>query len=193
MIAVLNQKRGLNYRKHTLFTDKVVVETRSTTKVEKYEIRIEKLGFQIQYQADNTIYRKALLAICVVIPIALTISHFILHNVDARSLIVNYICSFGIALFSVLKQHQDDIYLTGGEKTLAFYRNIPQEEKVLEFIALVNKTTKDHIKNKYLTFDPSTPDEEYLARMNWLKENDIISEEECEEYKLDFEIKRLFS
>jgi hypothetical protein len=193
MIAVLEQKRGLNYRKYTLFPDKVLVETKSTSKINKYEVRIEKLGFQTQYQADNTLPAKIFLIICIAIPVALTILELLLHNVGTTTLVVNYVCWCGLALFSILKQHQDDIYLMGGDKNLVFYRNIPSEQKVLEFIDLIIKATKDNIKNKYLTFDPNTPDEEYLARLNWLKETEMITEEEFENYKIDLEIKRLLS
>ncbi|GEO08812.1 hypothetical protein [Segetibacter aerophilus] len=193
MIAVLEQKRGFNYRRHTLFADKVLVETKSTSKIDKYEVRIEKLGFQTQYQADNTMPGKIFLVVCILIPVALTISELLLHNVGMRNLIVNYVCWLGLAIFSIFKQHQDDIYLVGGDKNLVFYRNIPSEQKVLEFIELVIKATKDNIKNKYLTFDPNTPDEEYIARLNWLKETDMITEEELENYKIDLEIKRLLS
>lgn len=193
MIAVLEQKRGFNYRKHTLFSDKVVVETKSTSKINKYEIGIEKLGFQTQYQADNTLPGRIFLAVCIVIPVALIISELLLHNVGTRTLLVNCVCWFGLALIGILKQPQDDVYLMGGDKNLVFYRSIPSEQKVLDFIGLVIKATKDNIKNKYLTFDPNTPDEEYLARLNWLKETDMITEEEFENYKIDLEIKRLLS
>lgn len=193
MIAVLEQKRGFNYRKHTLFSDKVVVETKSTRKIDKYEIKIEKLGFQTQYQADNTLPGKIFFAVCMVIPVALIISELLLHNVGTRNLLINCVCWFGLALFSFLKQHQDDIFLVGGDKNLIFYRNIPSEQKVLDFIELVIKATKDNIKSKYLSFDPNTPDEEYLARLNWLKETEMITEEEFENYKIDLEIKRLLS
>lgn len=193
MIAALEQKRGFNYRRHTLYEDKVLVEMRSIRKIDRYEIRIDKLGFQTQYQADNTLPGKIFLAVCVVIPTALIIVELAMHNIGLRNLMVNCLCWFGLALFSLLKQHQDDIYLVGGDKNLVFYRNIPSEEKVLDFIALINRTTKEYIKNKYLTFDPATSDEEYWARLNWLKETELITEEEFEDYKIDLEIKRLLS
>ena len=193
MIAVLEQKRGFNYRKHTLFEDKVLVEMKSISKIDRYEIRIDKLGFQTQYQADNTLPGRIFLVVCIAIPVALTISELLLHNVGTRNLMVNYICWIGLAVFNILKQHQDDIYMVGGEKNLVFYRNVPSEEKVLAFIELINKTIKEYIKNKYLTFDPATPDEEYWARLNWLKETEMITEEEFEDYKIDLEIKRMLS
>ncbi len=193
MIAVLEQKRGFNYRKHTVFEDKVLVEMKSIRKIDRYEIKIDKLGFQTRYQADNTLPGMIFFIVCIVIPIALTISELLLHNIGTQNLWVNYVCWFGMALFNILKQHQDDIYLVGGEKNLVFYRNVPSEAKVLEFIALVSKTTKEYIKNKYLTFDPATSDEEYWARLNWLKESEMITEQEFEDFKIDLEIKRLLS
>lgn len=193
MIAVLEQKRGFNYRKHTIFEDKVLVEMKSISKIDRYEIRVDKLGFQTQYQADNTLPGKIFFIVCLVIPVALIISELLFHNIGSRNLMVNCACWFFLALFALLKQNQDDIYLVGGDKNLVFYRNIPSEQKVLDFIVLINKTTKEYIKNKYLTFDPATPDEEYWARLNWLKETEMITDEEFEDYKIDLEIKRLLS
>ncbi|MDQ6812715.1 MAG: hypothetical protein M3040_03085 [Bacteroidota bacterium] len=193
MIEVLEQKRGFNYRKYTLFEDKVVVEMKSISKIDKYEIRIDKLGFEIRYQADNTLPGKIFFVVCLIIPALLIVSELLFHNIGLKTLFVNSVCWFSIALFSILRQYQDDIYLAGGEKTLVFYRKIPSEQKVLAFIELVNLTTKEHIKNKYLTFDPATSDEEYWARLNWLKETEMITDQEFEEYKIDLEIKRLLS
>jgi hypothetical protein len=193
MIAVLEQKRGFNYRKHTVFDDRVLVEMKTIRKINRYEVKIDKLGFETQYQADNTLPGKIFFIVCIAIPVAMTISELVFGNIGIRNLVINYVCWFSIALFNVLKQHQDDIYLVGGEKNLIFYRSVPSEQKVLEFISLVNKTTKEFIKNKYLTFDPATSDEEYWARLNWLKEAEMITEEEFENFKIDLEIKRLLS
>ena len=84
MISVLEQKQGFNYRKHTVFEDRVLVEMKSISKIDKYEIRIDKLGFETQYQADNTLPGKIFFVVCIVIPVALTISEILLHNVGIK-------------------------------------------------------------------------------------------------------------
>ncbi len=95
-----------------------------------------------------------------------------------------------MALASLFKENAD-VYLTGGLKNLVFFRNKPSEEKVLEFINLIIEAKKEKIKKTYLIFDRYTNEEEYYARLSWLKNEGIISEEEYEERKIDFEIKRL--
>ncbi len=54
------QKRGLNCRKFILTNDKIIIETTTYRKIDKYEVKLERLGFDIHYQSDNTLPGKIL-------------------------------------------------------------------------------------------------------------------------------------
>ena len=47
------------------------------------------------------------------------------------------------------------------------------------------------MKKEYLAFDIDTDEEEYNHRLKWLKQEKLIIEEECDNAKIEFEIKRL--
>lgn len=191
MIAVLEQKKKFSYRKHTLYNDKIVVEIKSPKDVAKYEVDVYQVGAKLHYHAENTKAGKIALLFLILIPIMLHILMILKHNIENRSLILTYGCCYVLALLSLFKENADDIYLTGGEKNLVFFRNKPSEEKVLEFINLVINAKKEKIKQAHLFFDCYTDEEEYYSRLSWLRGEGIISQEEYEEAKIDFEIKRL--
>ncbi len=191
MKVEFNQKRGFAKRKHTLYEDKIVVESKTLQQIDKFEIKLDKLGFNIQYQADNTIVRTVVLVISILIPVIVTSLELMLHNIGKVNLLINNFCWLSIAGLALLKQPQDNIFLVGGDKNLVFYRTIPSEKEVLDFIQLVIATTKNNIKTKYLEYDDSVIDEEYMSRLQWLKDSEVITKREFEYYKKEFELKRL--
>ena len=58
MIKEFTQKRGFNSRKFYLYPDKVIIESKTLRKIEKYEIKIDSIGFDTFYEADNTLVGK---------------------------------------------------------------------------------------------------------------------------------------
>lgn len=190
LIKEFTQKRGLNFRKFCLYQNKITVETKTIRKIEKYEVRIENLGFDILYQADNVLIGKIWFYICLFAPILVYILKFIPgQNLPTTNLIIIHISCWFFALINYTKQHQDDIILKG-PNDLTFYRDIPNEQSVLEFLELVKLTTKEQLKRKYLNTDNYADDNEFRHTMNWLLERDIISMSEYKnvlnEYKLKY-------
>jgi hypothetical protein len=186
------QKRGFNYRKFFLHPDKIVVETKTIRKLDKFEVKMDRIGFDIQYQADNTVGGKILFVFCLGLPLLMTVLQFFPHQKTSfGSLVICYIFGFGIALLNYLKQHQDDIFLLGGQKNLVFYRNIPDEAAVLEFIEQVISTAKQYMKTKYTTFDTYTSEEDFMNRLHWLQDREVITDKEYSEIKEEFIVRRL--
>ena len=74
-----------------LLTDKIQIEEKTIRKRTKYEIDLDHLGFNVVYQADNTLVGKVFLFVCLVIPLILTIVELSTNSIDTRTLAVNYI------------------------------------------------------------------------------------------------------
>jgi hypothetical protein len=172
MIKEFIQKRGLNYRKYFLYEDKIIVELKIISQVNKYEIKLDQIGFDMQYQADNTMPGKIALVVCIAIFLSVVVDQIIYHNIQTNILVVNLFCWGGLALLSYFKQHKDDVYLTGGRKNLVFYRNIPNEASVVDFIQIVISTSKKYLRNKYTEFDSYTVEGEFMNRLLWLKQRE---------------------
>ena len=191
MNKIIEQKRGLNLRKYTLQTDRILVETKSLRKNEKFEIMLDSLGSDISYKADSTIVGKVFFYICLAIPIALTAALVAGSKIDSGTLILNYVIWFGLAIANLLKQSQDDVFLVGGQKFLVFYREIPSEKEVLDYINEIIAASKDYMRAKYAKVDPDIPHDLFFARLLWLKERKIISESEYCDIKNEYELKKL--
>jgi hypothetical protein len=174
----LEQKRGPNLRKYVLENDRIFVETKTLQKNEKYEIKLDSLGTEIAYKSDSTIIGKVFFCFCLTIPIALTVALWAGTQISSKTLVVNYVVWLGLALLGFLKQSQDDIYLTGGPKSLVFYRAIPTEKEVLEFINEITAASKNYMRGKYAAVDPDIPRDMFIGRLNWLKEKNVINEPE---------------
>jgi hypothetical protein len=191
LIKEFTQKRGLNFRKFCLYQNKITVETKTIRKIEKYEVRIENLGLETLYQADNVLIGKIWFYICLVAPILVYILQFFPgQDLPTTNLVMLHIGFWFFALLNYLKQHQDDIILKGSNN-LAFYRNIPNEQSVLKFIELVKLTTKQRLKLKYFKIDNYTDENELKQTMNWLLEQDIISNTEYKDVLSEYKLKNI--
>jgi hypothetical protein len=180
LIKDFTQRRGLNFRKFYLYPNKIVIETKTIRKIEKYEVNIQYVGLDIFYQADNVLFGKIFTYICLFAPIMLyAIQLLPIQKIMTSNLILLHVFCWLFALFSFLKQHQDDIILRG-QTNIEFYRKIPNEQSVLEFIELIKVTTKKYLKSKYYNTDNYIDYKVFNNTMNWLLEQDIISKSEFE-------------
>ncbi len=191
MVKQLIQKRGLNYRKFFLENEKIIVETKTIRTYQKYEVKLVDLGFNKLYQADNTYLGKIAAMVCILLPISLFLINLFQNKFPVKELSINFFLWFALAAFFYFKQHNDDILLIGGKKNLVFFRDIPDEIEVLEFIDIIIMTTKKHLVDKYAQFDKNTFEQDFYNRLSYLKNNDIITNLEFDNLYNEFKFSRL--
>ena len=193
MIKEFKQKRKFNYRKHTLYEDKVVVEYKSAKQTVKYEVKIDQIGFDIHYERENSIHRKFMCYFFLIAPFIVIGIRFFVHNkFDFSTVGLIFGMSYIMLFLIYMNEDKDDLFLIG-HKNLVFYRNIPNENEVLDFIDLVISTSKKHLKSKYIVFDNHITEDDFFARLNWLLEMKIITIEELNDLREDFIVKRLLN
>ena len=194
MQTVFEQKSRLNLRKYTLYSDKILIETKTIRENQKYELKLDKIGRNIHYQSDSTIVGKIAFYICLAIPIILWIIHFFVpEKMDSGVATINTVIWWLLALMNILKKSKDNIYIMGGQINLEFFRTIPNEETVLEFINKVINTSKVYLRHKYGIVDVNIPEDVFIGRLNWLKDEEIISEKEFDELINEYNIKKITS
>jgi len=187
----LFQKKGFNSQKFTILHDHLQIETQTLSKKTKYAVKLERLGFELQYHATNTFLKKLSIIGCSIGITALTILAFVFpKEIELEMMFIFYVAALGIIIGSVLKQYSDDIYLVGPTNVI-FYRNKPSEEEVLAFIEEVKIATKKFLKNKYTSFDEVTTAEEFYNCINWLYEKQVITRDEYIDYKASFDLQKL--
>lgn len=170
MEKLLEQKQGANLRKYILKEDRILVETRSLRNNEKYEVMLDSIGLDKLYKAESTIIGKIFFFVCLAIPIAMTIALLAGSQIETGTLVVNYVLWFGLAIAGYFRKSKDDIYLTGGPRALVFYRIIPNEKEVLDFIDEVIAASKKYLKEKYAKVNVDIPQELFFSRLNLLKD-----------------------
>lgn len=193
MNLVFVQKRGFNKRSFVLKQDKIIIENTTLGKINKYEVKLDQLGLDIHYLADNTLPGKIFLCVSLLFVI-LGISGLI-FSLGSDPIIWCFNIFFGtvLSLIAYFRQHQDDIFLTGGDTTIVFYRNIPNEVAVLEFIEALRKQIKIYYKFKFAVIDENIPEQVFYGRINWLLDKEIISFDEFHNLKNQFEKQHLLS
>jgi hypothetical protein len=180
------QKRGFNYRKFTLYPDKLIIKTRTTSKVQQFELELDKIGYNKVYEADNVIWGKVIAIITTVIPLIFIAAKLLGAEIGASSIVLVAMPCWGLTLLNYLKEHQDDIILTGNYTTINFYRNKPSEEEVLSFIDEVIATSKQYIKKKYLRFEDYTTEEDFYNNLILMRAQKVISTSEYNLLKEEF-------
>ena len=195
MENIIIQKRGSLYRKYTLLHDKIIVETKDLKKINKYEVSLDRIGFRLQYQAESGALIIKIISIffllCGIVFISLKIFGQLPEYSYPNVFALTILCFLFSFLFYI-KKPQDDIFLVGGRNNLVFYRAIPNEEKVLEFINLIIAGSKNYMKEIHAKVDPTINEELFYSKLHWLKSIEVISEMEMEELKNEYRIKKLF-
>lgn len=190
MVASFKQKKGLNYRNFDLYDDKILIATKTKTKISSYEVKIEELGSKLHFEKENNKIAKAIIYIFLIMPVIITAAYIKLRNTTLTNIITIDVMSVALFLISFLKQTQDDVFLVGGRKNIVFYRKIPSEEKVLAFIQLIKDTKRRRVIST-MNYDDYFPKEMFLLRAKWAKDMEIITAEEFENYKAEFDLKKL--
>lgn len=190
----LHQRKVLNYRKFRLHPDRIEIETKEGGKLNRYEIPIEEIGFKKSYQADSNIFARLVWYFFIAAPFFIIAMYFIINNpetLDIKSMVISSGCFWIVAILGLLHPMQDDVILEG-YRNISFYRNKPDEQKVTEFIDEVVKTAKKYQLDRYIDINEDITKEDLLNRLKYLKERDIITQEEFDIIFETYMEKRLF-
>lgn len=190
MITELTQTTGILKQKFTLENDRVIVEKKTFTSIEKYDVKLDYLGSQLFYKADNTLGAKIFRAFCIVMILLITTGYF-LGETNVGTFVVGNGLWLIVLCIIHLTRTRDDIHLIGGQSQLIFFRIVPDEKTVMDFIDAVREQTKQYTKEKYLTHFSAMSNEEFYARLGWLRDREIISLSEYVDYKEQFEMHKL--
>ncbi|HBG42638.1 MAG TPA: hypothetical protein DDZ96_06925 [Porphyromonadaceae bacterium] len=63
----------------------------------------------------------------------------------------------------------------------------------LDFIRQLIDASKAYLRGKYSLVDVNIPEEVFLSRLNWLKEEEIISDAEFFQLKNDYDTQKIIS
>lgn len=185
----IKQRKGLETRKYSIRDEFVEVEYNTLREKLKYKIQLTEIGNEIEYEADNTILGKIMFAITALITSTCLILYLISYSEDPGTFALNAMIWGILSTFFILKPNKDDIIITNGNKVIRLFRNKPNEKEVLDFANNLIEISNTKKKEMLINFELSQ--DQFLENIDWLLHIKMIDQQEYENLRVEFEIKKL--
>lgn len=191
---ILKQKQGGKRKEFEILNNTTLrIREKQSGELKEWTVNLENIGYNLIYQSATRkrlyIMASILGAFLLFITIALFLSDDFMGNLPV---VIGSYLIFGLlialSLFSPLKK---EIHLVGGGVNLTFFQDSPSQEEVNTFINEMIRLSKQVLLNKYAKIDPELPEETMFTQLNWLKNRDLITEEEYRELKSEYKTQRL--
>lgn len=194
-IITFSQRFFFATKTFQLYDNKVSVKEKSLFSDREWEARYDELGLDIaKIKSREGIGNAVLFGGLFIVSAHLTYRAFTDGKTDTKLawLFVFFCFMWGVVLsWTIQKYFTAHYFLTGGNKTLEFFINSPNEKEVLTFIEKIRERIKEKLKEEYLTFDPDLTFDEQLKNLKFLKRYDIISKDELEVVRVELREKHL--
>ncbi len=189
----LFQKKRFDTKQFEIIDNNLKIKTKTGGKTQEWSIDIEDIGHKKFYesQSKNTgiIIGIVLLAFLMLVTYA-----FIRDKSSNYSVIILFYVVYGtIAFYILLKPKKSELHLTGGITTITFFSNSPSKEEVEKFVDFLIMKSKQIILDKYARVDGDLPEETQMNQLNWLRNRDLITEEEYKRLKDEYKIKKIIN
>ena len=190
---ILKQKQGGKRKEFEIINDSSLrIREKESGEMKEWTVSLESLGYNLVYKSATRkrlyIMASFLAAFLVFITVALFMSDDFMGNLPV--VIVSYLIFgmiIGLCFFAPLKK---EIHLMGGV-ALTFFQDSPSREEVNKFIQEIIRLSKKNLLYKYGRIDTDLPEETMMTQLNWLKNRDLLTEEEYQELKSEYKTQRL--
>lgn len=180
----LIQKKGLQRKQYKILDGKLYVNIKSTQEHNEWTCSLEELGLKKLYKKQPRIILNISAAVCLTIVIAALLTYiFAPEQMEQRTMYFNIGIWGFLTAFFLLIPTKNEIYLYGGTQDLSFFRNKPDEKTVDQFVDELIERTKQFLRNKYARIDKDLNKDVQIGNFNWLKNIEVITNEEFEELK----------
>lgn len=102
-----------------------------------------------------------------------------------------YIIFGGIASLIFYTPKFRELHLVGGSVEVTLFPDSPSKEEVDRFVQELIKRSRKILVDKYGKVDPDLPEEAQFSQFAWLKNRDVITEEEYERLKQEYKTKKI--
>lgn len=191
---ILKQKQGGKRKEFELINNTDLrIKEKQSGELKEWTVKLDMIGHNLIYQEATRkrfyIMSSFLVAFLLFITIALYMSDDFTGNLPV--VIVAYVIFGLIIALSLLSPLKKEIHLVGGNVNLTFFKEDPSPEAVKTFINEIIRLSKQQLLNKYAKIDAELPEETVFTQLNWLKNRDLITEEEYQDLKKEYKTQRL--
>ncbi|HNX56177.1 MAG TPA: hypothetical protein PKO30_11375 [Prolixibacteraceae bacterium] len=191
---ILKQKQGGKRKEFELISDTTLrIKQQESGELKEWTVNLEQIGHSLYYQESTRKRLYILSSVIVGFLLFITVALFMSDDFDGNLPVVisSYVIFGGIIALSLFSPLKKEIHLTGGSVELTFFKDSPSEEEVKKFIDEIIRLSKQLILSKYARIDPELPEDTMFSQLNWLKNRDLLTEDEYEELKGEYKIQRL--
>jgi len=191
---ILKQKQGGKRKEFELINNTDLrIKEKQSGELKEWTVKLDMIGHNLIYQEAT---RKRLYVLSsffagflIFITIALYMSDDFKGNLPV--VIGSYVLFGGMIALSLLSPLKKEIHLVGGNINLTFFKDSPSPEAVNTFISEIKRLSRQQLLNKYAKIDAELPEETVFTQLNWLKNRDLLTEEEYQELKNEYKTQRL--
>lgn len=188
----LKQKKLFQFREFTIEEKSIYVKMKSANEYNEWDVFFEELGFKKVYKSNPRTVNYIVASVTgSVIVLVLFAYIFYPEQMSTGTLYVNLFLWGLVTVIFLLAGRKDEIYLTGGSQNLAFFRSKPDQETVENFIDHLIRRAKERLKAKYTKIDKDLSEEVQLSNFYWLRNIEVISEDEYEHLKTELKTQKL--
>jgi hypothetical protein len=185
----LSQRYLFATKSFQLLDNKVTIKEKSMFEETEWEARYEDLGLDtVKIKNREGISNFVLFGGLLGFSIFITFKAFTDGKTDFKLALIFFFSCFvwgWIIMWSIQKYITAHYILTGGDKSLEFFTDSPNNKQVLTFIDKIREKTKSKMKTEYTIFDQDLTFEDQLNNLKYLKAKSIISNVEFETIKED--------
>ena len=165
---------------------------KTPTERTEWIVSFDEIGHKLVYKSyPKTIKFLALGFTAILVTTLIVMAMLEEDTVDTRTLTILLLTWPVLGLLIYFFSDKNDVYLTGGAQNIIFFRNKPSEKEVDGFIELIISKSKDYLIQKNGQIDLDLPEEVQMNQFYWLRNSNIISEDEFERLKTDLKTKKL--
>ncbi|MBD3628746.1 hypothetical protein [Cyclobacterium sp.] len=193
-MTTLKQKYYLSNKTFELTDRKVLIVEKSVFDDKEWEARYNELGLDlVKVKSREGIGNVVFFGGLLILTVFLTFKAF----TDGTDYKLAFFFLLGcfmwgtVIWWSIQKYFVSQYVLAGGDKILTFFINSPDEKTVKGFIDQIRERTRRRLKDELTHFDPDLSFEDQLNNLKYLKNIDVIDQEEFEKIREQLREKHL--
>lgn len=191
----LKQKQGLKRRTFELAGDKLKMTYKTSSEIKEWSVNLDSIGNEILIERKS---RKGglflglfFLAFGIFILAAYVLSGD--NNLSLWAIIAMGIFYIGLGTLIFLSPLKNELHITGGYSQVIFFLESPSREHVEKFANSLIEKSKTIILSRYSKIDPDIPKETMMNQLNWLRTRGLLSENEYEQKKQEYKLKKIIN
>jgi hypothetical protein len=182
-MTILNQRYFFSTKTFELLDNKVLIREKSLFDDKEWEARYDQIGLDLtKIKSREGLGNAVLFGGLLAVTGHMTYKAFT-DGTDIKLAIMFLLFSFlwlTVFWWSIQKYFAAHFILGGGNKTLTFFIDSPNEKTVKEFIETIKSKTKDKLKQDLTTFDPDLNFDDQLDHIKYLKSIEVLTQDEFE-------------